>query len=100
MDSHSVLFFQHEFIKDRQYLFAIEVHLPQRIAEAHFIAAGVQPFVQQRTGDVDIAPKIVRRMTAQKETVEDSRLSLRCERIEIVPANHTCNKSSKSVSYY
>jgi len=88
IDSDAVLFFEDQLVKDRQNTLAIGVHLAQRFAKSFFVAARLQPFMQERSGHVDIAPQIVRRMATQKKAVEDRRFALRGQRIDVISADH------------
>ncbi len=88
VDANAMLFFQHEFIENGEYSLAITVHAPQRIAEIVLVTLRLDPFVEERPGHVDIAAQIVGGVSAQEESIENRRLSLGRERIQILAAVH------------
>src|SRR5579862_4101839 len=95
LEAHPAFFVQHQLIEYRQHLLAVLIDAPQRIAEPHFVAARLEPFLQQRLRHVDVAAQRVGRMPAQEQPIKHGGLALRGERIEIFPWRHVKYSSTK-----
>jgi len=79
---------RNQAVENRQHLFPVLVHPVQIMTERALKVFGADPLVRNGPGDVDILPKRLERMAAQKQPVKERGLPLRRQRIEIVSCNH------------
>ena len=94
MDPGPALFVHNQTVKDRQYLFAIGVNTLQVFTEGFFKVARPQPFIQHRSGNVDVLPKVFDIVAPQKQAIEKRSFPLGRQRVEIVSRRHK-NVSAK-----
>lgn len=77
-------FARDEFVEDGQHLLAVLVGALQPGLHSNLIAVPPEELVEQLARDVDIAAESVGRVAAQEEPVEQRRLALGRQRVEVV----------------
>ena len=88
LDARPVLFVENEAVEDGENLFTVTVDFLQRFPEIHLEIGRAQPFIEHVAGHVDVLPEVFEAMAAEKEAVEESRLPLRSQGIEIISRRH------------
>jgi hypothetical protein len=88
VNADAVLFFEHQFVENRQYFFPVAIHAAEGIAEIAFVAVGMKPLMEERTRDIDILAQGISGVATQKKAVENCRFPLRRERVKIVATGH------------
>ncbi len=82
------LFVGNKPVEYRQNPLAILVNAIQIGAKSALEILRLYPFVDDDPRHVDILPESVHRMPAQEQAIEESRLALRGQRVEIVSRTH------------
>jgi len=82
------LFVRNKPVENSQHALAILIDTVQIGTKSALEILRLHPFVDDGPGHVDILPKSVERVPAEEEAIEESRLALGGQRVEIVSWSH------------
>ena len=88
LDLELRLFVRNQTVENRQDAFAVLVYAVQIGPERTLKVFIFDPFIGNTSRNVDILPKGIDRVPAQKKAIKKRRLALRSQRIEIVSRSH------------